>query len=79
MSINVSACQRRNTDSVFPPGARARPQSGGGVPEDGVHVQGGDLLQGHPAAEGPGGRAGQEVQEGGDAGHRGRGQRREHD
>lgn len=37
---------------------------GAGVPEDGIYVQGSDLLQGHSSAEGSGGRAGQEAQAG---------------
>lgn len=60
-------------------GLRAGEGPAPGAAADGVHVSDGDLLQGHPAAEGPGGGAGEEVQAGGDAGHRGRSQRREHD
>lgn len=33
-------------------------EHGAGVLKDGVHVQGGDLLQGHSSAEGSGGRVG---------------------
>lgn len=52
---------------------------GAGVPEDGVHVQGGHLLQGHSSAEGSGGGVGQELQEGRHPGYRRRSQRCQHD
>lgn len=62
-----------------PSGLRPGAHLAAGVPEDGMHVQGGDLLQGDASAEGAGGRAGQEVQTGGHAGDRRRSQRCEHD
>lgn len=49
-------------------------EHGAGVLEDGVHVQGGNLLQGHSSAEGSGGGVGQEVQEGRHTGYRRRSQ-----
>lgn len=54
---------------LCPSGVRFGAQPGAGVPEDGVHVQSSDLLQGDSSAEGSGGRAGQEVQEGSHAGN----------
>lgn len=50
-------------------GLRAGRESGTGAGANGVHVQGGDLLPGDSAAEGPGGGAGEEVQESCDPGH----------
>lgn len=55
-------------------GPRSRREPGVGTAANGVHVQGSDLLPGDTPSEGPGGRAGEEVQEGGDTGHRGWGQ-----
>lgn len=55
-------------------GPCSRRKPGVGTGADGVHVQGGDLLPDDTPPESPGGRTGEEVQEGGDTGHRGRGQ-----
>lgn len=55
-------------------GPRSRRKPGVGTAADSVHVQGGDLLPDDAPPEGPGGRTGEEVQEGGDTGHRGWGQ-----
>ena len=52
-------------------GPRSRRKPGVGTAADGMHVQGGDLLPDDAPPEGPGGRTGEEVQEGGDTGHRG--------
>lgn len=54
---------------LCPSGIRFGAQPGAGVPEDGMHVQSSDLLQGDSSAEGSGGRAGQEVQEGSHTGN----------
>lgn len=55
-------------------GPRSRREPTAGSAANGMHVQGGDLLSNDTPSEGPGGRAGEEVQEGGDSGHRGWGQ-----
>lgn len=54
---------------LCPSGIRFGAQPGAGVPKDGMHVQSSDLLQGDSSAEGSGGRAGQEVQEGSHTGN----------
>lgn len=46
-------------------------EPGVGATANSVHVQGGYLVPDDTPSEGPGGRAGEEVQEGGDTGHRG--------
>lgn len=61
------------------PGLRAGREPGAGAGENCLHVQSGDLLPGDSPAEGPGGGAGEEVQEGCDPGDRRRCQRRQHD
>jgi hypothetical protein len=55
-------------------GLCSRRELGGGTAANSVHVQGGDLLPDDTPSESPGGTAGEEVQEGGDTGHRGWGQ-----
>lgn len=50
-------------------GLCSRREPGVGTAANSVHVQGGDLLPDDTPSEGPGGRAGEEVQEGGDTGH----------
>lgn len=49
-------------------------EPGVGAGANSVHVQGSYLLPDDTPSEGPGGRDGEEVQEGGDTGHRGWGQ-----
>lgn len=60
-------------------GLCSRREPGVGTAANSVHVQGGDLLPDDTPSEGPGGRADEEVQEGGDTGHRGWCQWRQHD
>lgn len=55
-------------------GLCSRREPGVGTAASSMHVQGGDLLPDDTPSEGPGGGAGEEVQEGGDTGHRGWGQ-----
>lgn len=55
-------------------GLCSRREPGGDAAASSMHVPWGGLLPDDAPSEGPGDRAGEEVQEGGDTGHRGRGQ-----
>lgn len=75
----VTSIRSAIPSSLSSPGVCTGEELGAGAAEDGVYVSDGDLLQGHPSAEGHGGSAGQEIQAGRHPRHWGWGQRCQHD
>uniref|UniRef100_A0A8C4Q0Q4 Phospholipid-transporting ATPase n=2 Tax=Eptatretus burgeri TaxID=7764 RepID=A0A8C4Q0Q4_EPTBU len=69
----------RDRDQWSQPGSRTGGRLGAGFSGGGMSLQGCDLLQSDAATEGPGGGAGEDLQESSDPGHRGWCKRCQHD